>query len=1446
MNHIKKLTYVAIILLAIFSCDLYNKSIPEFLDKYTNSATVAEHSFTEGILLSPQGSVYSNLIQKDSTIDFKLRNPKNFNLYTYLDYSITGDVWEEFARTEAPDYKTVEFTAPTSSGISGTIVLKHELTDQLRMIISNGGIGESYRLRLRLKEYETLRDFEPYIIPKLTCTDYPVAIDLSMTVRSMAVRAGADNYGMIVSWQEVFRGDPADANKLVIISQLLDTPHSYKRISTGSAWVSDPVEANYPPITLNGSEYSVPIASGVKLNDGATYSATIHIMNEAGVERITSGSFAVADLDPITISTISGVTAPVGGVAPVTTITETTQFTGTVTWVPPVAVGSTFAPGVAYTASIALAPKAGYTTNGVAANFFTVAGANPVTNPVNSGVITAVFPATANQTITGDEISGVAAPMAGATPVIAITETDQYTGTVTWNPAVVGTFAYATVYTATITLTPKSGYTFTGTPANCFTVPGANPPATNPIDSGVITAAFPITGTKSVNVGTQTGALTFGTAGTATYTVTTANIADGAYSGTFIWYTDSTGNNTAATPTDITPSISNVTGNAATVTINATTAAQAGSYYFSVTIDNVKSNVATLTIAPQTINIAAIPGVTPPVAGATPVTAITPTAQYTGAVTWAPTVASTFDYATVYTANITLAAQPNYTFTGVAANYFTVASGTTVTHPVNSGNVTVVFPTTGNQVINLAAIPGVTPPATGATPVLTITETDQYTGTVTWEPPGTQFTFNTRYEATITLSAKTGYTLTGVAANFFTVSGANSATNTVNSGVVTAAFPETTAPVDIAAIQGVTPPVVGATPVTAITPTTQYTGTVTWEPNDIPFVNGKIYTAIINLTSNEGYVFTDVPSNFFTVAGAEVSYNGGTAVVFATFPSATVPIIELFDFNIIMDLIVNNISESLSVMATLTPSGTLYYQWYSNTTNSNTGGTLLDGETSSSFTIPTNLPASINPYYYYCVISADGAASVTSGVKSFTVNLPVTSVAITVAAPVPGATPATTATITTVPAGTATITSIQWDPDHSTFQENGEYTVDFLLSSASSYAFSPSCTLTINGQEPSYEAMIGNKVRHVSYKFPPVPPEFSTTAELLDWLNSQPDNTPETPYNVAMNISNLSALRSIEWPSNKYVHLDFTESSFTNFNFRDIVSDETPITGVTIGSSVTNIQTSNVYDLPNLATINVASGNPNYSSIDGVLYNKDQTTLLRCPAGKTGTVTIPNTVTTIDWDAFMDCSKLTGTVTIPNSVTEICSSAFVRSGFYIINIPASVDTMGEYPPFEDCPNLTAINVDPGNTYFSSDNGVLYNKDQTTIITFPSGKGGTYNILNTVTTIGRNAFIGNDLITAVTIPNSVTFIDIQNFYRCNSITSITLPSSIANLDTYIFYECANLSSVTFMGTIPSANFPSFNQGPEMIGLRNAFYATDPTNGTPGTYTRTPPATVWTRQ
>jgi len=167
-------------------------------------------------------------------------------------------------------------------------------------------------------------------------------------------------------------------------------------------------------------------------------------------------------------------------------------------------------------------------------------------------------------------------------------------------------------------------------------------------------------------------------------------------------------------------------------------------------------------------------------------------------------------------------------------------------------------PPRSTEVVNIAAISGLPVPVTGGTPVNAITATAQYTGTVVWSPADETFRNSTAYYAIINLTPKPGYILQGVSKDFFTVTGANTVNNDADSGVITAVFPTTAgtianpAVIDIKVIEDIAP-ISGGVPKTEINPTAQYTGTVSWSPDDNIFDSSTtIYTAIITLAPKAG------------------------------------------------------------------------------------------------------------------------------------------------------------------------------------------------------------------------------------------------------------------------------------------------------------------------------------------------------------------------------------------------------------------------------------------------------------------------------------------------------------------------------------------------------------------------------------------------------------------
>jgi hypothetical protein len=354
---------------------------------------------------------------------------------------------------------------------------------------------------------------------------------------------------------------------------------------------------------------------------------------------------------------------------------------------------------------------------------------------------------------------------------------------------------------------------------------------------------------------------------------------------------------------------------------------------------------------------------------------------------------------------------------------------------------------------------------------------------------------------------------------------------------------------------------------------------------------------------------------------------------------------------------------------------------------------------------------------------------------------------------------------------------------------------------------------------------------------------FTTISAFEKYLTKQPANTPDTPYSVKLNLSNLGGSlgigSSVDAGSlgnvllsneTKYVSLDLSGSTITTIPWaafsscssltgivipNSVTSIEEGaftscknLTSVTIPNSVTSIGMSAFSYCDNLTEINVDADNNAFTSEEGVLYNKNKTTLIQYPGGKTGAFTIPDSVTSLRTDrgkdgAFTGCKNLTS-VTIPSSVTSIG---------YIL--------------FQHCSNLTKVEI-KGNSLTSIGDHAFDNCTSLTSVT----------ILDSVTSIGDYAFFKCINLESAPLGSGVTSIGQMAFDLCTDrLASVTIPNKVTSIGWHAFSSCNKLNTVTFQ----SANV-SFDNGTfPGTDLRTKYTA-----GSIGTYTRPNGGSTWTKQ
>ena len=273
------------------------------------------------------------------------------------------------------------------------------------------------------------------------------------------------------------------------------------------------------------------------------------------------------------------------------------------------------------------------------------------------------------------------------------------------------------------------------------------------------------------------------------------------------------------------------------------------------------------------------------------------------------------------------------------------------------------------------------------------------------------------------------------------------------------------------------------------------------------------------------------------------------------------------------------------------------------------------------------------------------------------------------------------------------------------------------------------------------------------------------------------------------------------------------------------------LTKIEIPASVEVIGLNAFYCCTSMNEIIVSPDNEIYTSIDGVLFSKDMKTLINYPQGKSGSeYTVPDSVTSLEAYSFFNCDSLER-VFIPDSVTQIGDCAFYECSnlteipipktiksigngvfencekltsiiipdtvtsieeraFYCcsemtsIFIPASVSSIGNNA-FGNCDKLKEITVSDDNKYYTSKEGVLFDKSMTKLICYPEGKEGTsYTIPESVTSLEPYALQGSSLNT-IQLPNKLTLIREGALSYMSGISSINIPENVTDIEPNAF-------------------------------------------------------------
>ena len=170
----------------------------------------------------------------------------------------------------------------------------------------------------------------------------------------------------------------------------------------------------------------------------------------------------------------------------------------------------------------------------------------------------------------------------------------------------------------------------------------------------------------------------------------------------------------------------------------------------------------------------------------------------------------------------------------------------------------------------------------------------------------------------------------------------------------------------------------------------------------------------------------------------------------------------------------------------------------------------------------------------------------------------------------------------------------------------------------------------------------------------------------------------------------------------------------------------------------------------------------------------------------TGLIAIPS-------NAFAGCTALKA-IELPKTVKNIQNGAFSGcTSLTYLQIPVATNQIGK-GILANCSSLTTISVALGNTNYVAEDGVLFSNNMKTLLVYPAGKQGAYEIPSSVETIFSYAFSGAADLTSVILPHSLKNIDEGGFGKCTSLKFISIPASVKSIQKFAFNACTSLKAI----------------------------------------------------